>query len=107
MRHALLCLLLILTCNAGSAGEEQIVDPRLQPILDDYWDLYLSSNPTDATWLGKNEFNDRLPSVTPENLAEVTQGYRALSRRLAPGLFASGGAMWLMDIVTKDKEKLV
>lgn len=54
---------------------------QLDNVIADYWELYLEIYPAAATRAGFYEFNDRLPSVTPENLDRISQAQLSLLRR--------------------------
>ena len=72
---------MLLATNFADADSQSASDVQLGNVIADYWELYLESNPTAATQLGVNDFNDRLPSVTPESEVRVIDAYRALLRR--------------------------
>lgn len=83
----LVLLLCAHTVWAQSASTS--ADVQLQNIFADYWEYFLESHPDEATYLGINDFNDRLPSVTV-----AAQGER---RAIEEGLLAR-----TRDIVVAD-----
>ncbi|MEK7484556.1 MAG: DUF885 domain-containing protein [Planctomycetota bacterium] len=38
--------------------------PKLDPILKEYWDFFLESSPTTATFLGYHQYDDKLPDYS-------------------------------------------
>ena len=43
---------------------------RLHALFDKNWETRLRESPTFATSVGRHEYDDRLPSVTPADLAQ-------------------------------------
>ena len=82
MRLSRLCLTLTILLSASIAAAQDQQSSSLQQISADYWNLYLDINPTEASWLGVDGFNDRLPSVTVESEEKAVAAYRSLLRRL-------------------------
>ena len=64
------------TALAKDAAEQQ-----LDEIIAEHWDYSLRENPTTATSVGVNDFNDRLPNVSPaDNLRRLTAEQAFLRR---------------------------
>jgi len=63
--------------EAGDTSEE------LHALLDEAWAWELGENPLAATAFDVHEYDDRLPSVTPEDLARRDRAHREFLRRLA------------------------
>ena len=66
--------LLIALSACGSPGESE----RLHALFDREWEFGLTENPLLATSVGRHEFNDRLPSVAPEDHQRRTASDRQL-----------------------------
>src|SRR5436305_11176093 len=62
----LLCLGLACLPAPVRAADEPA---RLHDLFHREWELRLQEDPLFATSVGRHEYDDRLPSVTPENLA--------------------------------------
>ena len=70
--------LLIGLSACGSSGESE----RLHALFDREWAFRLTENPLFATSAGRNEFNDRLPSVAPADHQRRTLFHRELLETL-------------------------
>ena len=70
--------LLIGLSACGSSGESE----RLHALFDREWEFRLTENPLFATSVGRHEFNDRLPSVVPEDHQRRTLFHRELLETL-------------------------
>src|SRR5579859_4586940 len=64
-RFAVACILVFSTMNVRAADEVT----RLHALFDRAWETQLRESPLFATSVGRHEYDDQLPSVTPENLA--------------------------------------
>lgn len=82
MHRSRFFLALTVVLASSVLNAESNSNSQLELIAADYWELYLETNPTEATGLGVNDFNDRLPSATPEDLVRVAGAHRSLLRRL-------------------------
>lgn len=59
-----------------SAAEQQ-----LNSIIAEYWDVHLYENPIEATQIGLNDYNDRMPAVAaPDQLRQLEAEKRFLRR---------------------------
>lgn len=67
--------------SATIAAENTGADERLEDLIAEYWDFYLENDPVAATAVGVNDFNDRLPAVTPADQAQATAVFRAYLNR--------------------------
>lgn len=80
-RTALICAVLVF--GHGAIAEEHGGDARLDALMAEYWDYLLEEDPLQGTRAGRTEFNDRMPSVTPESQARrlaAEQRFLARSR---------------------------
>jgi uncharacterized protein (DUF885 family) len=66
-RRLLVLALLALIARPGTGAPTPEV-ARLHAIFDRAWEMRVRENPLFATSVGRHEFNDRLPSVTPADL---------------------------------------
>lgn len=66
-RTALFCA--VLSFSAAVSADEHRADSRLDALMAEYWNYLLEEDPLQATRAGVTEFNDRLPSVTPDSRA--------------------------------------
>jgi uncharacterized protein (DUF885 family) len=64
-RYLALALLVLLALPAVAAGGEVA---RLHALFDRNWETRLRENPLFATSVGRHEYDDRLPSLTPADL---------------------------------------
>ena len=72
------CLLICLGCAAPSNGPGSSAAEALHALFDEEWEWRLEQSPRMATNVGRHEWNDRLASITPEDLtrrAEARQGF--------------------------------
>ena len=69
---------LLIPFSCQSPGESE----RLHRLFDREWEFRLTENPLLATSVGRHEFNDRLPSVTPEDYRRRTDFHRELLEAL-------------------------
>ena len=74
-RLSIACLLLV----ALPAVADEVA--RLHSIFDNSWERRLRENPLFATSVGRHEYDDRLPSVTPQDLA-LRQAERKATREV-------------------------
>ena len=49
--------------------------------MAEYWDFHLAESPTEATRVGLNAFNDRMPAVTPADQARQLEAEQSFLRR--------------------------
>ena len=66
----LLALLTVLFTASGVSGDDVA---RLHALFDRTWEFQLKEDPTFATSVGRHEYNDRLPSIAPEDLERQYQ----------------------------------
>lgn len=81
MRHlagAGLTWLLVLGCGAPAQTPEE----TLYTLFDEAWHYQMREHPTYATSVGIHDYNDRLPSMTLEDLARRNQYWRSVLGRL-------------------------
>ncbi len=64
--------------QAGAAARTEV----FQQLLTDYWQNELVEHPTSATYAGNNDYNDRLPGVSPADHQRRTAQDRAFQQRL-------------------------
>jgi uncharacterized protein (DUF885 family) len=82
-RRSLLIALLLTGAQHAPlhAKEANAADEQLQNVIAEYWEYYLEENPDEATGVGVNEFNDRLPSVTREAMQLYVSAEKGFLRR--------------------------
>jgi uncharacterized protein (DUF885 family) len=76
----LLCLGLACLPAPVAAADEAA---RLHDLFHREWELRLKEDPTLATTVGRHEYDDRLPSVTPEDLARRAAAAKGFLAELA------------------------
>ena len=82
MRHRICTLflaVLALTTTAWPADEAD----RLQALFDREWEIRVEQNPLFATSVGRHEWNDRLPSMRPEDLERRRDAWQGVLDELA------------------------
>jgi uncharacterized protein (DUF885 family) len=67
---------------ASQAAETKAATEKLHALLAEEWQVALREDPLFATSVGDNRYNDRLPSVTPADLARRDQHARGALERL-------------------------
>ncbi|MCH9692998.1 MAG: DUF885 domain-containing protein [Gammaproteobacteria bacterium] len=84
MHHirSILVLLTFFLCGVAHA-ELSSSEQRLNDIIAEHWDFVLRENPTAATSVGVNDFNDRMPVVTREAQLRRMEAEKRLLRRSA------------------------
>src|SRR5512142_588542 len=73
MKRTLVLLLVLISMPVCAADE----GARLHALFERNWETRLRENPIFATSIGRHEYDDRLPSLTPADLArryEQTKG---------------------------------
>ncbi len=75
-----LCLGLACLPAPAAAADEAA---RLHDLFHREWELRLKEDPTFATIVGRHEYDDRLPSVTPEDLARRAAAAKGFLAELA------------------------
>ena len=70
--------LVLIAATAASAGV-----PKLHAIFDRYWEIRLREDPLFATSVGRHDYDDRLPSLTPADLARRQSERKETLRELA------------------------
>ena len=78
MRRLVISLSLAILAALGLAAAERDAGGRLHELFEREWEWRLEENPLLATDVGRHEYNDRLPSVAPEDRerrAEATRGF--------------------------------
>ena len=68
MRRLLIVLLLALPLYAENAAQNAEV-AKLHALFDRAWETSLRESPMFATSVGRHEYDDRMPSMTPADLA--------------------------------------
>jgi len=54
----------------------------LHKVFSDYYEFELRENPSEATFMGRNDFNDHWEDPSPEHMRAVRESLRQISRRL-------------------------
>jgi uncharacterized protein (DUF885 family) len=78
MRFAILALLALTTMNVYAADEAK----RLHALFDRVWEEQLKEYPTFATAVGRHEYNDRLGTATPADLARRNESAKKILAEL-------------------------
>ena len=86
MNHAriawLASLLLISICSTAHAqGNISAAEQQLNSIISEYWGFHLAENPIEATQIGLNDYNDRMPSVSPADQLRQLEAEQSFLRR--------------------------
>jgi uncharacterized protein (DUF885 family) len=68
MRRYPIALISLIALLVGCAEHTNTSSERLQRLFEEAWSFRLEESPTFATYVGVHEFNDRLPSVSFEDL---------------------------------------
>ena len=75
-------LLLISICSTAHAqGNQSAAEQQLNSIIAEYWDFHLAENPIEATQIGLNDYNDRMPSVSPGDQLRQLEAEQSFLRR--------------------------
>ena len=76
-------VLLVLSLSNGTFAQQDApaAEQKLNSIMAEYWDLHLIENPTEATQVGVNVFNDRMPAVTPADQMRQLEAEQSFLRR--------------------------
>src|SRR5687767_4982377 len=81
MKRSVLVLALLLPAVSGWV-QAQSTAQRASALFDEYWQYQLRENPLLATSAGDHRYNDRLPSLTIQDITRRTGAYRELLTRL-------------------------
>ena len=81
MKRSVLVLALLLPLLTEWV-EAQSTAQRASALFDEYWQYQLRENPLQATGAGDHRYNDRLPSMTVQDIARRAGAYRGLLTRL-------------------------
>jgi len=84
-RVQLVIVVFLLALQPGtSATAQQFLsasEQQLNSIIAEYWDFHLQENPTEATQIGINDFNDRMPVATRANQLRQQEAEGSFLRR--------------------------
>ncbi len=78
-RHLALCALLALT-SAACGGDRS--SPNWDGLAKEFLEAYFESNPHEAVYLGKHEYDGRLPDWSREGLKKQATELRAFKKRI-------------------------
>ena len=81
MKRSVLVLALLLPVVSGWV-QAQSTAQRASALFDEYWQYQLRENPLLATSAGDHRYNDRLPSMTIQDITRRAGAYRGLLTRL-------------------------
>ena len=81
MKRSVLVLALLLPLLTERV-QAQSTTQRASALFDEYWQFQLLENPLLATSAGDHRYNDRLPSMTIQDIARRAGAYRGLLTRL-------------------------
>jgi uncharacterized protein (DUF885 family) len=105
--------LVIVGCLFNTAVASDAAEEQLDGIIAEHWEFSLRENPTFATSVGVNDFNDRLPGVSPADRERWLAAERAFLRRTEDidrsALSVSGQTnldlfQWILDDSISDNE---
>ena len=105
--------LVIVGCLFNTAVASDAAEEQLDGIIAEHWEFSLRENPTFATAVGVNDFNDRLPGVSPADRERWLAAERAFLRRTEDidrsALSVSGQTnldlfQWILDDSISDNE---
>jgi uncharacterized protein (DUF885 family) len=105
--------LVIVGCLFNTAVASDAAEEQLDEIIAEHWEFSLRENPTFATSVGVNDFNDRLPGVSPADRERWLAAERAFLRRTEDidrsALSVSGQTnldlfQWILDDSISDNE---
>jgi uncharacterized protein (DUF885 family) len=82
MRRILLVPLLALALPLHAAADKPATVKKLHALFDRAWETRLRESPLFATSVGRHEYDDRLPSVTPKDLERRYEEHKAELREL-------------------------
>ena len=82
MRHRVITLLLAAAALAA-AGRAADDSDRLRALFDREWEFRLAEDPLFATSVGRHEWDDRLPSMRPEDLERRRDAWQEMLDELA------------------------
>lgn len=69
--------LLLAACAARPAAQPEIsASSGLQPLFAEFWEESLALHPLQATSVGDNRYNDRLPNTGRGNMPSTRNGWR-------------------------------
>jgi uncharacterized protein (DUF885 family) len=75
-------LFLILISSTVHAQENiSAAEQKLNSIIAEYWDFHLAENPIEATQVGLNDYNDRMPAVSPDDQLRQLEAEQSFLRR--------------------------
>ena len=106
-------VLVIVGCLFNTAMASDAAEDQLDGIIAEHWEFSLRENPTFATAVGVNDFNDRLPGVSPADRERWLAAERAFLRRTEDidrsALSVSGQTnldlfQWILDDSISDNE---
>ena len=106
-------VLVIVGCFFNTAVASDAAEDQLDGIIAEHWEFSLRENPTFATSVGVNDFNDRLPGVSPADRERWLAAERAFLRRTEDidrsALSVSGQTnldlfQWILDDSISDNE---
>jgi uncharacterized protein (DUF885 family) len=72
----------LLVVSSAAYADKSSAEQRLDAIIAEYWDYSLAENPTLATSVGVNDYNDRMPSDTRESQLKRLAAEQAFLRRV-------------------------
>ena len=86
MRHLLLLVIALSTSSplfAQKQSPSTTVADRFHKLLDEEWEWYLKTDPTEASYYGVRTYNDRWPTMTVEAFNEKYEHNRGVLKKLA------------------------
>ena len=82
-RHMVLVLLIVMMSESPCAGQQEYdAEQQLEAVIADAWDFRLRHQPLFATSVGEHKYNDRLPVVTLEAIAQQTEASKRFLAKL-------------------------
>ncbi len=82
-RFAWLSSLLLISIISTAHAQENVsaAEQQLNSIIAEYWDFHLAENPIEATQVGLNDYNDRMPVVSPDDQLRQLEAEQSYLRR--------------------------
>jgi len=78
---ALLLVFVVAPVAADAVADKSAAEQQLDAIIAEHWDYSLREDPTEATAVGVNDFNDRMPATSPADHRRRLAAEQAFLRR--------------------------
>ena len=74
-------VLVLISCVGTAQAESSTAEQQLDAIIVEHWDYSLREDPTTATAVGVNDFNDQMPRVTRNDQLRRLAAEKSFLRR--------------------------